>query len=107
MKRARQGEENTIFVQLILENKEKLFGKHSSKLTSDDKKEIWGKIKSEMVAAGANSLAGKSWNEMSSKFSDLKRKTQDKMVKKKATGGEGRGVQLTEVSNVFIKNVKL
>jgi hypothetical protein len=68
-------DKNILFVQLILENKEMLFGKHSNKITQDGKNQIWDSIRLQMVNAGVvEGFAGKSAKELAAKFSDLKRR---------------------------------
>lgn len=95
MKSQRKRNNNETFCQRILENKDVLFGKHSTKITQEDKLKIWEKIRKELANAGAVEFAGKSAKELAAKFSDMKRRTMEKRDKMNNTG-EGR-ITLTEV----------
>ena len=61
----------------------------------DDKNKIWDAIGSELTTAGAVAFAGKNAKDLAAKFSDMKRRTMEKM-EKKGTTGEGK-VILTEI----------
>lgn len=96
-KSQRKKNNNEFFCQKIFENKDILFGKHSTKITQEEKAKIWDKIRVQLANAGAVELADKSAKDLATKFSDMKRRTMEKRDKMNTTG-EGH-VILTEVNN--------
>jgi len=96
-KRGKQADEaRERFAQLVLENKEQLFSSFSTKVTSESKKKCWEEIRNNLVAAGALQYADKNADDMRALYSDMKRRTLNKMHLSKTTGA-GR-VVLKQVS---------
>ena len=83
------------FVKLVQADKDSLFGKFSSSVTHEGRQRTWANIRDAAVNAGAADLAKKNPDQIRSVWTDMKRRTLEKMTKRKSTG-TGR-VVLTEV----------
>src|SRR5262249_49668098 len=90
-KRSMTEDQRVIFLRLICENKEKLFGKFSATLTDAEKQQIWNDIINTCVDRyGFHPSPGKSWHEVRDQvWSQAKSRALKKRDEQRQTGGEG------------------
>lgn len=87
MSRGKLGDEaREQFSQLVLQHKDELFGSFTTKITAETKKKCWEQIRNELVSAGAVQYADKSAEQMRALYTDMKRRTMDKLHKSRTTG---------------------
>ena len=100
-------DEFALLVDIVQENKQKLFGALSSSLTSEEKNIIWGDIAQQLSEAYGTEITrddvAKKWSNILAKYKPII--ISDKMISVRKTGGGSPEANLSEME-LKIKSIK-